>query len=198
MKVIFMGDSITEGAGLQQNTVSRFTSLIADSLQIECVNRGLGGDTTNGMMIRLFPEVFTQSPDAMVFLGGVNDINLTGLYRPVCANVVSSIRIAKDQKVPFFLCAPLPIEPKDMPVRAWDTDRDYERTKFLLGKYDHFVRHFCEGRGDVTFIDTRTPFLDERGNARRELFVDGIHPNEEGHRILAQVIGDALKNTLQP
>ncbi len=197
MKIIFMGDSITEGAGLQQNTVSRFTSLIADSLPVECVNRGLGGDTTNGMMIRLFPEVFTQSPDAMVFLGGVNDINLTGLYRPVCANIVSVIRIARDQKVPLFLCEPLPIEPKDMPVRAWDTDRDYERTKFLLGKYDHFIRHFCEGRADVTVIDTRTPFMDERGNAKRELFVDGIHPNEKGHQILAQVIGDALKNTLK-
>ena len=198
MKIVFMGDSITEGAGLQQNTVSRFTSLIAKELNVECVNRGLGGDTTNGMMIRLFPEVFSQHPDAMVFLGGVNDINLTGLYRPTCANIVSSIRIARDQNVPFFLCLPLPIEPADMPVRAWDPDRDYNRTKELLEKYAHFLKHFCEGRADVHLIDTRTPFLDENGNARRELFVDGIHPNEEGHRILANVIGEALKNALQP
>ncbi len=196
MKIIFMGDSITEGAGLQSKS-ERFTDLIANELPIECVNRGLGGDTTNGMMIRLFPEVFTKSPDAMVFLGGVNDINLTGLYRPTCANIVSVIRIARDQNVPIFLCLPLPIEPQDMPVRAWDADRDYNRTKYLIGKYDHFIRHFCEGRADVTVIDTRTPFMDERGNARRELFVDGIHPNAEGHRILARVIGDALKNTLK-
>ncbi len=192
-----MGDSITEGAGLKDKS-SRFTDLIANELPVDCVNRGLGGDTTNGMMIRLFPEVFTQSPDAMVFLGGVNDINLTGLYRPTCANIVSVIRIAKDQQVPLFLCLPLPIEPKDMPRRDWDTDRDYERTRYLIGKYAHFLTHFCEGRGDVTFIDTRTPFLDERGNAKRELFVDGIHPNEKGHQLLAQVIGDAIKKTLQP
>lgn len=197
MKIIFMGDSITEGAGLKDKS-SRFTDLIANELPVDCVNRGLGGDTTNGMMIRLFPEVFTQSPDAMVFLGGVNDINLTGLYRPTCANIVSVIRIAKDQQVPLFLCLPLPIEPKDMPRRDWDTDRDYERTRYLIGKYAHFLTHFCEGRGDVTFIDTRTPFLDERGNAKRELFVDGIHPNEKGHQLLAQVIGDAIKKTLQP
>ena len=92
MKIIFMGDSITEGAKLEKQS-DRFSDLIANDLHITCVNRGLGGDTTNGMMIRLFPEVFTQSPDAMVFLGGVNDINLTGLYRPVCANIVSVIRI---------------------------------------------------------------------------------------------------------
>ncbi|MBR6786402.1 MAG: hypothetical protein IKM26_00585 [Clostridia bacterium] len=197
MKIIFMGDSITEGAGLKDKS-SRFTDLIANELPVDCVNRGLGGDTTNGMMIRLFPEVFTQSPDAMVFLGGVNDINLTGLYRPTCANIVSVIRIAKDQQVPLFLCLPLPIEPKDMPRRDWDTDRDYERTKYLIGKYAHFLTHFCEGRTEVTLIDTRTPFLDERGNAKRELFVDGIHPNEKGHQLLAQVIGDAIKKTLQP
>jgi len=197
MRIIFMGDSITEGTGLKESS-GRFSDLIAKETGIECVNRGLGGDTTNGMMIRLFPEVFTQKRDAMVFLGGVNDINLTGLYRPTCANIVSIIRIARDQGVPLLLCLPLPIDPKDMPRRDWDTDRDYERTKYLLGKYAHFITHFCEGRKDVTVVDTRTPFMDERGNARRELFVDGIHPNEEGHRLLAKAISDAIKNTLQP
>ena len=196
MKIIFMGDSITEGVGLKDKA-NRFSDLITNELHIDVVNRGLGGDTTNGMMIRLFPEVFSQHPDAMVFLGGVNDINLTALYRPTCANIVSVIRIARDQNVPLFLCLPLPIEPADMPVRAWDTDRDYNRTKWLLGKYAHFITHFCEGRADVHVIDTRTPFLDENGNARRELFVDGIHPNEEGHQILARAIGDAIKNALQ-
>lgn len=196
MKVIFMGDSITEGAGLHSQS-ERFTDLLANELPLECVNRGLGGDTTNGMMIRLFPEVFTKNPDAMVFLGGVNDINLTGLYRPTCANIVSIIRIARDQKVPLLLCLPLPIEPQDMPVRAWDADRDYDRTAYLLRKYDHFIRHFCEGRDSVQVVDTRTPFLHADGSTRRELFSDGIHPNAEGHRILARVIGDALKNTLK-
>ena len=195
MKIIFMGDSITEGAKLEKQS-DRFTDLIANDLHVDCVNRGLGGDTTNGMMIRLFPEVFTQSPDAMVFLGGVNDINLTGLYRPVCANIVSVIRIARDQQVPLFLCLPLPIEPQDMPLRTWDPDRDYYRTRELLGKYAHFITHFCEGRADVHLIDTRTPFLNEDGTANRALFADGIHPNEEGHKLLAKVIGSAIKNTL--
>ena len=193
MKIIFMGDSITEGVGLEDKS-SRFSDLIAEEMHIESVNRGLGGDTTNGMMIRLFPEVFTQERDAMVFLGGVNDINLTGLYRPTCANIVSVIRIARDQGVPLFLCLPLPIEPGDMPRRDWDTDRDYYRTRELLHKYAHFLTHFCEGRADVHLVDTRTPFMDERGNAIRELFVDGIHPNEEGHILLAKVIGESIRS----
>ena len=193
MKIFFMGDSITEGVGLADKT-NRFSDLVANALDVEFVNRGLGGDTTNGMMIRLFPEVFTKSPDAMVFLGGVNDINLTGLYRPTCANIVSIIRIARDQNVPLFLCLPLPIEPQDMPRRDWDTDRDYNRTKWLLNKYAHFITHFCEGRADVHVIDTRSPFLDEQGHTRRELFVDGIHPNEEGHQLLAKAIGDSIRS----
>ena len=80
MKIIFMGDSITEGVGLKDKA-NRFSDLITNELHIDSVNRGLGGDTTNGMMIRLFPEVFTQKPDAMVFFGGVND-RLCAVFQP--------------------------------------------------------------------------------------------------------------------
>ena len=33
----------------------------------------------------------------------------------------------------------------------------------------------------------------EDGSVRRELFDDGIHPNEEGHRIMADVLIKEIK-----
>ena len=192
MKIYCMGDSITFGSGLKDPS-KRFSDLVAQDTGCEMINCGIGGDTTTGMLSRLHAQVFSQKPDALVFFGGVNDINLIGEYRIPCANLVSVIVQAKSFGVPVFVGVPLPIEPKDMPVRAWDTDRDYDRTKWLLKKYAHFITHFCEGRADVHVVDFRTPFLNEHGDARRELFVDGIHPNEAGHRIMADILGAEIK-----
>lgn len=193
MKIVCLGDSITYGSTLKDLS-GRWSDLVAKRLNIEVINRGIGGDTTTGMLARLHTEVFPQNPDAIVFLGGVNDINLTGNYRIPCANLVSVITHAANYQVPLFIGLPLPIEPQDMPVRAWDTDRDYERTRWLLKKYVHFITHFCEGRAAVHVVDFRSLFLNEDGSVRRELFNDGIHPNSEGHRMMADALCKALKD----
>lgn len=195
MKLVCLGDSITYGSTLKDLS-KRWSDLTAQELHIEVINRGIGGDTTTGMVARLHSEVFPQKPDAIVFLGGVNDINLIGNYRIPCANLVSVIVTAQNYNVPLFVGLPLPIEPRDMPVRAWDTDRDYERTRWLLQKYAHFIEHFCEGRTHAFTVDFRSPFLNEDGSVRRELFNDGIHPNEAGHRIMADVLCERIKEVL--
>ena len=192
MKIVCLGDSITYGARLNDLS-KRWSDLVANDLHIEMINRGIGGDITTGMVARLHSEVLPLKPDAIVFLGGVNDINLTGNYRIPCANLVSVIVTAANYQVPIFIGMPLPIEPKDMPVREWDTDRDYVKSVELLKKYAHFVKHFCEGRANLRVVDFRSPFLNEDGSVRRELFDDGIHPNEEGHRIMADVLIKEIK-----
>ena len=53
-------------------------------------------------------------PGFSVLLGGINDINLTGAYRPVCANVVAITRQAMALELPIILGLPLPIAPEDM------------------------------------------------------------------------------------
>ena len=116
MKIVCLGDSITYGARLNDLS-KRWSDLVANDLHIEMINRGIGGDITTGMVARLHSEVLPLKPDAIVFLGGVNDINLTGNYRIPCANLVSVIVTAANYQVPIFIGMPLPIEPKDMPVR---------------------------------------------------------------------------------
>jgi len=193
MKIVCLGDSITYGSTLKDLS-QRWTDLVANEPHIEVINRGIGGDSTTGMLARLHTEVFPQKPDAIVFLGGVNDINIIGNYRIPCSNLTSIIVHANYYKVPLLVGLPLPIEPKDMPVRAWDTDRDYERTRWLIQKYAHFISHFCEGRQNLRVIDFRSPFLHDDGSVRRELFNDGIHPNAQGHRIMADAVCEALRD----
>ena len=62
-RVVFMGDSITDGWKLAQSFPGK-----------PFVNRGIGGQTTPQMLVRMFPDVIELMPAAMIVLAGTNDI----------------------------------------------------------------------------------------------------------------------------
>jgi hypothetical protein len=61
--VVFLGDSITQG---WRNLPNEFPGL-------KVANRGISGDTTRGMLIRLDEDVLALNPRAVVMLMGTND-----------------------------------------------------------------------------------------------------------------------------
>src|ERR1035441_9567188 len=62
-RVVFMGDSITDFWRLDQYFPGK-----------PYVNRGIGGQTTPQMLVRMYPDVIELKPAAMVLLAGTNDI----------------------------------------------------------------------------------------------------------------------------
>lgn len=186
MNIICMGDSITYGYGLEDLS-QRWTDLTAARTGHMLVNRGVSGDTTGGMLARCQTQVFNQNPDAMVLLGGINDIDIIGQYRPVCANVIAIIRQAELLNLPIILGIPLPVSPEDMNPPLWDTGKDKWRTRELCAQYAGWLRHYCQDH-QLPVADFRTPFLLPDGTANRALFQDGVHPTQEGHRLMADVL----------
>ncbi|HWA97307.1 MAG TPA: GDSL-type esterase/lipase family protein, partial [Pirellulales bacterium] len=65
--VVFLGDSITQGWG--PDFKGKFPGM-------KLANRGIGGDTTRGMLIRLDEDVLALNPAAIVLLMGTNDIEV--------------------------------------------------------------------------------------------------------------------------
>ena len=65
--VVFLGDSITQGWGADFK--GKFPGM-------KLANRGIGGDTTRGMLIRLNEDVLELNPAAIVLLLGTNDIEV--------------------------------------------------------------------------------------------------------------------------
>jgi hemolysin III len=55
---------------------------------------------------------------------------------------------------------------------------------YLVGK----KRRYAHTAFHVFTVDFRPLFLDAAGSARRELYLDGLHPNREGHRLMAQLL----------
>src|SRR5690242_3837061 len=62
-RVVFMGDSITDMWKLDQSFPSK-----------PYVNRGISGQTTAQMLVRMFPDVIDLKPAAIIILAGTNDI----------------------------------------------------------------------------------------------------------------------------
>ena len=57
--------------------------------------------------------------------------------------------------------------------------------------YDRWLERFCEAFG-VRMIDFRRDFRDAAGRARTELYLDGLHLNEAGQRVMAERVARVI------
>jgi lysophospholipase L1-like esterase len=160
--VVFLGDSITQGWGADFK--GHFPGM-------KLANRGIGGDTTRGMLLRLKEDVLSLQPKAIVLLLGTNDIEV-GL--PVDAigrnfeKIIAAIK-AHNPKVPVVLCRVFP--------SSADKKRPVETIKALNALYENIVR----GDSQVTVVDTWALFANPEGNATGTWFPDLLHLNAEGY-----------------
>ncbi|HEV8658861.1 MAG TPA: GDSL-type esterase/lipase family protein [Thermoanaerobaculia bacterium] len=101
-RVVFMGDSITEGW-------ERFFD--AEFPGKPYVNRGISGQTTPQMLVRFRQDVIALRPAAFVILAGVNDIaGNTGpaTLEMIENNLMSMVDLARANGIAVVLCSVLP------------------------------------------------------------------------------------------
>jgi lysophospholipase L1-like esterase len=171
--VVFLGDSITQGWGGRLATT--FPGL-------KIANRGISGDTTRGMLIRLQEDVLFLKPSAIVMLLGTNDIEVgipTDAIGRNFGKILAAIK-AHDPKVPILLCRVLP--------SSADKKRPAETIKALNALYEAAAY----GDPQITVVDTWTLFANAEGDATPECFPDLLHLNEAGY----QKWGAALRPVL--
>jgi len=100
-RVVFMGDSITDGWALETAFPGK-----------PYVNRGIGGQTTAQMLVRMYPDVIALRPAAVIILAGTNDIarnNGPQTLEMIQQNVMAMAELAKAHGIRVILCAVLPI-----------------------------------------------------------------------------------------
>ncbi|MBP6782599.1 MAG: hypothetical protein KA152_02345, partial [Verrucomicrobiales bacterium] len=159
--VVFLGDSITQGWG---------TSLAGRFPGMKSANRGIGGDTTRGMLIRL-DDVLLLNPSAIVLLMGTNDLEV-GIEPQVAADNVKLILAAikaHNPNVPVILSLVFP--------SSAEKKRPVEKIKALNDLYAAAVK----GDPQVTVLDTWTLFAAASGDADPKWFKDLLHLNPEGY-----------------
>ena len=100
-RVVFLGDSITDFWKLAESFPGK-----------PYVNRGIGGQTTPQMLVRMYPDVIDLKPAAMVLLAGTNDIaRNTGpaTAEMIEQNIMAITELAQLHGIKVILCSILPV-----------------------------------------------------------------------------------------
>ncbi|HEY8535427.1 MAG TPA: GDSL-type esterase/lipase family protein [Vicinamibacterales bacterium] len=160
--VVFLGDSITQGWG------DRLTAAFPG---VKVANRGIDGDTTRGVLIRLEEDVLAIDPRAVVLLVGTNDIEEGAEPEVIAGNlklILAALK-AHNPRMPIVLCQ---VFPSSASMR-----RPAATIKALNALYLAAVK----GDPQVIVLDTWTLFADANGDATKDEFPDLLHPNDAGY-----------------
>ena len=188
-KLICLGDSLTFGLRVPQ---SQTWPRLVQETGVEVINLGICGDTTGGMLARL-PLVLRdhgKTQGYVLIMGGSNDIFYSGTDTAARSNLGAMVHQTIAAGLTPMVGIPLPIVPEDAP-RDWDPVADFHQAAKVLDRYCAWLKTYCKAFGIPT-VDFREDFLTPQGQVRRELFCDGLHPNAQGHRLMAQKIGEKL------
>lgn len=179
-KLIVLGDSLSEGYGVARDLA--YPALLEKKINAELkknyqvINAGVSGSTTASAVSRL-KWLIKQKPDLIFLVLGAND-GLRGLkLEDSEKNLAQAIEFGQKEKVKMILGG-LYMPP--------NYGKDY--TEKFKKMYIHLAAKY-----KVTFV----PFVLEKvaGDPRYNL-ADGIHPNEEGHKIIADTIFLAIHDLL--
>ncbi|MCH2203133.1 MAG: GDSL-type esterase/lipase family protein [Fuerstiella sp.] len=167
--VVFLGDSITQGWG--PGFKDHFPGLNA-------ANRGISGDTTRGMLIRLKQDVLSLNPSTVVILMGTNDLEEGASPETISGNVELIIAALKKHNatMPIVLC------------RVFPSSAEMKRPAAAIQKLNELMETAVRGDGQITVLDTWTLFANEQGDAKKTEFPDLLHPNQVGYAKWAKAL----------
>lgn len=160
--VVFLGDSITQGWG--EGLGEAFPG-------VKVANRGISGDTTRGVLVRLKEDVIALNPTAVVLLIGTNDLEEGADPETITANlklVLAELHKA-DASLPVVLCQVFP--------SAASKKRPADKIRKINDLYAAAIK----GDSRVTLIETWPLFADAQGDAIPAEFPDLLHPNKAGY-----------------
>ena len=175
--VVFMGDSITEG--WFDKRPGFFTR--------GRVDRGIGGQTTSQMVLRMYSDVVALKPKAVHIMAGTNDI--AGNTGPMTAEMTENnframSDIARQRGIKVLIAS--------IPPAASFPWRPGLETRKPIAELNAWLKRFAHESG-ATWVDYRPVLDDGTGTMKPGLASDGVHPTEAGYDAMATVIEPILK-----
>ncbi len=180
-QIVFIGDSITDLYILDDH--------YAD-LSRACYNRGIGGDTTSGVLRRLKVSLFDISPSVIVLMIGTNDINggvsqseILTRYEQIIDEIYSAL-----PQVDLYCMS---IIPQNEQIEEYSHIK-LDKTTAEIIAINPKIRALAEGRG-ATYLDLFSLIADENDHLIREYSDDGLHLNTKGLAVWTQLIKPYLE-----
>ena len=208
MKLLFLGDSITEGIGASAKE-KNYVNLVKSSLGCETVNYGVSGtrigrqtqvycgNTIWNYDFRLRAQIMDSEADKVFVFGGTNDYGH------------GSLHLGKiNERIPETFCTELRILIEDLIQKYGE-----KKLCFLLPlrRYNDEKGIACKGKsgGEIgenlfEYVKAMKSIISEYGidfidlyengipkplvSTGDEYTLDGVHPNDKGYDLLASII----------
>jgi lysophospholipase L1-like esterase len=183
-RVVFMGDSITDGWG-RAVKAPFFPGK-------PYINRGISGQTTAQMLLRFYPDVVLLKPKAVVFLAGTNDIggNLGAVtLESIENNLAAMADIARANGIRVVMASLTPVCDYHRPQQT------AQRPPEKISALNAWIKDFC-ARNHFVFLDYYSSTVDDKGFFKSEITNDGLHPNEAGYAIMGPLAQKAIDQAL--
>ncbi len=182
-RVVFFGDSITDGWKLDQYFPGK-----------HYVNRGISGQTTSQMLVRFRQDVVNLKPAVVVILAGTNDI--AGHTGPISledieANFASIADLAKANGIHVVYSSILPVHNYTPQSQEFFATRPMDSIR----KLNDWLKNYSAQKG-IVYLDYYSHLLDDKGLLRRDLADDGLHPNDAGYKIMVPLAEKAIQRAL--
>jgi lysophospholipase L1-like esterase len=173
--VVFLGDSITQG----------WTDLGVLFPGQKIANRGISGDTTRGVLLRLQEDVLALNPRGVVLLIGTNDLEEQATPEIAAANVQLILAALRQHRatLPVVLCYVFPSAVAK------------KRPADQIRKLNQLIYATVKDEPQVTVLDTYALFADANGDAKPDEFPDLLHPNRAGYAKWLAALRPVLEST---
>jgi lysophospholipase L1-like esterase len=202
--IVAFGDSITAA----RKGVVTYSDVLRETLKgknVEVINAGIGGNTTEHAKKRFEKDVLAHSPDIVIIQFGNNDSAVDVWKDPPAAgprvslddyvkNLSEMIATLKTRKAQVILVTPLPTrwteKLKGMYGKPPYDPADPDGFNFMKKEYVAALKSVGK-KNKVPVVDLYSAYYrygGKEGHSMDELFIDGMHPNDRGQRIEAELL----------
>lgn len=182
-RVIFMGNSITEG---WKNTHPNF---FKDNGYI---GRGISGQSSYQFLLRFREDVIKLCPALVVINAGTNDIaENTNPYNEeyTFGNIVSMAELAKANKIKVILTSTLPAA-----AFGWNSSIKDGADKIV--SLNNRIKEYAK-KNKIPYVDYYRAMVTGNNRALNPAYTkDGVHPTAEGYTIMESLIKKAIDKAL--
>lgn len=180
VKIVALGDSITYGYPFDME--ASWVHILQAEKGLDIVNKGINGDTLEGMLERFEQDVISLLPGIVVIMGGTNDAFEGYSLSSMEYNLKQMLEKAGASNIVPLIGIPIPV--------------DESAVEKKLQGFRDFLRSFCK-QERIACIDFYDTMADGHGRTKEELDFDGVHPSRDGYRVMADAAYDSLSQALK-
>ncbi|UVD79164.1 GDSL-type esterase/lipase family protein [Myroides albus] len=167
-EIVFLGDSITEQGPWYE---------LFRGLDYPVVNRGISGDTTDGVLFRL-GEVVESKPKVIFLLIGTNDIYYKRSVDYIVSRIEQIVSVIKANSPTSQIVLQSILPTYKRTERPLDTIKKINKQLRVLAKKEH-----------IAYLDLFPFFLNNEGKQLNEDYsLDGLHLNAKGYALWVDLI----------